>query len=113
MLNRKEVELYPRAVQLLWHYYTPEDRGKPEGRAKEFPGPIDEVVNDCVRELEKANLIEVVPTFSDFGITAKLTALGLQVMDGQSQSGRLNSVEVVDPGTRAVTVFKEVKLGFP
>ncbi len=111
-LNVKEVELYPTAIRLLWHYFDPEDRGKEEGRPKEFPGPIDDTVADSVKELEKVRLIEVVPTFSDFGVTAKLTRVGLQLMSGQTESGRLAQTEVTDTSTGAITVYRAVNLGF-
>lgn len=112
-LNVKEIELYPTAVRLLWHYYDPGDRDGTEGRAKEFPGPIDETVEDSVRELERVNLLERVPTFSDFGITAKLTSEGIRVMAGQGDPGKLAPVELTDPTTGAITVYKAVNLGFP
>jgi hypothetical protein len=110
-LTQKEVELYPLAVKLLWHYYDPQDNGKEEGRPKEFPGPIDDTVNDSAHELEKVGLLEVIPTFSDFSITAKLTRLGLQVMSGQSEPGHLNPASFTDPNTGTLTVYKEVNLG--
>jgi hypothetical protein len=111
-LNHKEIELYPMAIKILWHFYNPADAGKDEGEAKELPGPIDETKEDSVRELEKVNLIEIVPTFSDFGITAKLTKVGIQLMSVQPEAGRLAAVEVTDPVTGAITVYKQVELGF-
>jgi hypothetical protein len=110
-LTQKEIELYPLAVKLLWHYYDARDNGKEAGSPKEFPGPIDETVNDSVWELEKVGLLEVIPTFSDFSITAKLTRLGLQVMARQSGTGHLEPVSIPDPGTGELTVYKEVNLG--
>ncbi len=110
-LNVKEIDLYPIAVKLLWHYYDPADQGKPEGSAREFPGPIDETVDDSVKELERVHLLEVVPTFSDFGITAKLTHAGLVLMGAQGAPGNLAPTEVTDPTTGAVTVYRAVNLG--
>ena len=111
-LNHKEIELYPTAIKILWHFYDAADVGKDEGTPKELPGPIDETMEDSVRELEKVNLIEIVPTFSDFGITAKLTKVGLQLMSAQKEPGKLASVAVTDPVTGAVTLYKQVNLGF-
>ncbi|HYK92493.1 MAG TPA: hypothetical protein VEY07_00415, partial [Thermoplasmata archaeon] len=105
-LNYKEIELYPTAIKILWHYYDPADVGHPEGREREFPGPLDENVSDSIRELEKMNLIEVVPTFTDFSVTAKLTKLGLDLMSKQSAPGTLTPVEITDPSTGATTGFK-------
>ena len=110
-LNYKEIELYPTAIKILWHYYDPGDVGKPEGSEKEFPGPLDETVSDSIRELEKMNLIEVIPTFTDFSVTAKLTKLGLGLMSKQSSPGTLVPVELTDPSTGATTGFKSVNLG--
>jgi hypothetical protein len=110
-LTQKEIELYPLAIKLLWHYYDPQDAGKEEGRAKEFPGPIDDTVTDTLGELEKVGLLEVIPTFSDFSVTAKLTRRGLDIMAGQSEPGKLSPASITDPGTGAVTVYKEVNLG--
>lgn len=111
-LNYKEVELYPTAIKLLWHFYDPGDAGQPEGREKEFPGPLDETVSDSVRELEKMSLIDVIPTFTDFSVTAKLTKLGLDLMSRQTAPGTLAPVEITDPVTGATTGFKSVNLGF-
>ena len=111
-LNYKEIELYPTAIKLLWHFYDPQDNGSAEGREREFPGPLDETVTDSVRELEKINLLEVVPTFTDFSVTAKLTKLGLDLMARQSSPGTLAPVELTDPVTGATTGFKSVDLGF-
>lgn len=108
----KEIEIYPGAVRLLWHFYQPADVGKPEGTPKELQGPIDEPTADGAKELEKIGLIEIVPGFGDFGITAKLTQLGLQVMDGQTERGHLSEVSMTNPVTRAVTIYKEVHLGY-
>jgi len=109
-LTQKEIELYPLAVKLLWHFYDAQDNDKAEGSPKEYPGPIDDTVTDSVRELEKAGLLQVVPTFSDFSITAKLSALGLQVMSSQSELGHLVPVSIPDRGTGELTVYKEVDL---
>jgi hypothetical protein len=111
-LNEKDVELYPRAVKLLWHFYDPADKGKPEGALKDYPGPISEDIADCVRELEKAQLVEVISSFGDFGVRAKMTKLGLIVLGDQPVPGRLSPVRIVDPATTRVTVYKEVNLGF-
>ena len=110
-LTQKQIELYPLAVKLLWHYHDPQDDDLEEGRQKEFPGPIDDTVTDTLAELEKVGLLVVVPTFSDFSVTAKLTRIGLQVMSGQSVPGKLTPANVTDPRTGTLTVYKEVNLG--
>ncbi len=111
-LNVKEVELYPTAIRLLWHYFDREDVGKEEGRPKEFPGPVDDTVEDSIKELEKVRLLEIVPTFSDFGVTAKLTRAGLELMGAQPESGKLARTEITDSSTGAITVYTAVNLGF-
>ena len=110
-LNVKEIELYPTAIRLLWFYYDPSDQGGATGREKEFPGPVDETTNDSVRELEKINLLEVIPTFNDFSITARLTGPGLKLMASQPTPGTLSVTEQTDPVTGATTVEKSVNLG--
>lgn len=108
----KEVEIYPVAVKLLWHFYQPADKGKVEGSPKELPGPIEESVADSVKELEKIGVLEVVPGFGDFGITAKLTPLGLRIMSDQAQPGHLAEVQLLNETTQGMTIYREVTLGF-
>ena len=112
MLNEKEYQLYPKAVKLLWHFYNPADRGREEGTPKEFPGPIDEDIADSVKELEKENLVEVVSAFGEFGITAKLTKLGLFLMADQKEPGHLSPVRIQGEEESQVIVYTEVNLGF-
>ncbi len=107
----KHIEVYPATVRLLWHFYDSSDLGKEEGAPKEFPGPIDEPTADGVQELEKQGLIEVIPSFGDFGVTAKMTKLGLQLMSTQSEPGRIRTVRIVDPSTMSAMVFEEVSMG--
>ena len=107
----KEIEIYPQTVKLLWHFFVPADVGKEEGSEKEYPGPIEESVEDGIHELEKMHLIEIIPSFGDFGITAKMTKLGLEVMSQQPEPGRLKTIRIVNPATLTGTVFKEVSMG--
>ena len=110
-LNVKEVELYPTAIRLLWYYYNPDDQAKGVGSEKEYPGPIDETTGDSIRELEKSNLLEVIPTFSDFSVTARVTAIGLKLMAAQSDPATFAPTEVVDPGSGATMLYRAVNLG--
>jgi hypothetical protein len=107
----KVIEVYPATVRLLWHFYDPKDVGKEEGSTKEYPGPIDESTADGVQELEKIGLIEVIPSFGDFGVTAKMTKLGIQLMSTQTEPGRIKSVRIVDPSSMSAMVFQEVAMG--
>jgi hypothetical protein len=107
----KSIEVYPSTVRLLWHFFQPADVGKEEGTPKEYPGPIEESVADGIQELEKLKLIEVIPQFGDFGTTAKMTKLGLQLMAAQPDPGRLKSIRLIDPATLTGTVFSEVSMG--
>jgi hypothetical protein len=107
----KEIEVYPSTVKLLWHFFQSGDVGKDEGTPKELQGPIEESVADGIQELEKLRLIEVIPQFGDFGVTAKMTKLGLQVMAAQPEAGRLKAIRLIDPVTLTGTVFKEVSMG--
>ncbi|HEV2520632.1 MAG TPA: hypothetical protein VGX00_08505 [Thermoplasmata archaeon] len=107
----KVIEIYPSTVKLLWHFFQPSDAGKEEGAPKEYPGPIEESVADGIQELEKLHLIEVIPSFGDFGVTAKMTKQGLQLMASQSEPGRLRTVRLIDPSTLSGTVFREVSMG--
>ncbi|MCI4349670.1 MAG: hypothetical protein L3J93_05590 [Thermoplasmata archaeon] len=108
----KKIDIYPATVKLLWHYFNPSDLGKEEGTPKELPGPVADSAADGVAELEKIGLVETVPRFGDFGITAKLTSLGLQVMADQTEPGRLAPVRITNPTTRASTIYAEIHLGY-
>ncbi|HEV2166982.1 MAG TPA: hypothetical protein VGS23_08445 [Thermoplasmata archaeon] len=107
----KEIEVYPSTVKLLWHFFMPADVGKEEGTPKEYPGPIEESVADGIQELERVHLIETIPEFGDFGITAKMTKLGLELMASQPEPGRLKTVRLIDPVRMTGIVFKEVSMG--
>jgi hypothetical protein len=109
-LSQKVIEIYPITVKLLWHFYNAQDQGKEEGRMIELPGPIDDTVTDSVKELEREYLLEIVPTFSDFGITAKLTRLGLQIMASQTVPGHLSPVTIPNENTGSPVVYKELDL---
>jgi hypothetical protein len=108
----KEIEIYPVAVKALWHFYVPTDQGKPTATLKELPGPIDESVSDSVEELEKMGLIDIESGFEEFGIHAKMTPLGLQVMAPQTEAGHLKAVRITNPQTRQSTVYKEVNMQY-
>jgi hypothetical protein len=108
----KEVELYPSAIKLLWHFFRPEDRGKDQGTPKVYSGEVTDEVRDCVHELSLEGLIEVTDSFAGQGVTARLTQLGLAVMANQPQPGHLKPVRITDPATTRVTVYDEIKLGF-
>jgi hypothetical protein len=108
----KEVEIYPAAVQLLWQFYQPADRGKAEGTPRTFAGEVTQEIEDCVHELTVEGRIEVTDSFASSGVTAKLTKLGLLVMADQPEPGHLKPARVMNPATKRVTVYDEVKLGF-
>ena len=107
----RKVELYPQEVRFLWFFFHREDAELAEGAETVFPGPVDEVDAAVIQQLDEMGMLVITPDAGDFGLRARLTRLGLQLMASQPESGRLSPVRLIDPSTGQGTVYQEAKLG--